>query len=93
MRHYRDAALGLGGEALNTALGHALQMVANTCIWIIASMLVLVLFDVPYQLWQLRQEAAHDQAKRSSASSRKARATRSSRARSASSSVKWRDAG
>jgi flagellar biosynthetic protein FlhB len=52
MRHYRDAALGLGSESLNTALGHALQMVANCCIWIIASMLVLVLIDVPYQLWQ-----------------------------------------
>ena len=52
MRHYRDAALGLGGESLNTGLGHALQMVANTCIWIIASMLVLVVLDVPYQPWQ-----------------------------------------
>jgi flagellar biosynthetic protein FlhB len=46
-----DAIVGLGSEQVETALPHALELVAKTSLLIIASLLIVVLIDVPYQLW------------------------------------------
>jgi flagellar biosynthetic protein FlhB len=46
-----DAILGLGHEQIETALPHALALVAKTSLLIIGSLLIVVLIDVPYQLW------------------------------------------
>jgi flagellar biosynthetic protein FlhB len=43
--------MGMLNEPVNSALPHMLRLVAITCALIIASLLAVVLMDVPYQLW------------------------------------------
>jgi flagellar biosynthetic protein FlhB len=45
------AMMGLMGEPVNSALPHTLRLVLVCCALIIASLLLVVLIDVPYQLW------------------------------------------
>jgi flagellar biosynthetic protein FlhB len=52
MRHYAGALLGLVGESVSMGLSHTGRLIGVCCVWIVASMLVLVTLDVPYQLWQ-----------------------------------------
>ena len=43
--------MGLMNEPVNSALPHTLRLVIVCCVLIVASLLLLVLIDVPYQLW------------------------------------------
>jgi len=52
MRHYSPDAANLILETPTRAMPHALHLVGVTCLWIVGSMLILVAFDVPYQIWQ-----------------------------------------
>jgi flagellar biosynthetic protein FlhB len=45
------AMMGLLAEPVNSALPHTLRLVLVCCALIIASLLLVVLIDVPYQLW------------------------------------------
>jgi len=49
--HYKADVIGLLGEPVRAALPHAAQMVGVVCAATVGSMLLLVLADVPYQLW------------------------------------------
>lgn len=46
-----DAIMSLMSEPTHTALAHSLRLVAGTCALIVGSLLLVVLIDVPYQLW------------------------------------------
>ena len=46
-----DAIMALMNEPSRAALPHALHLVAGSCALIIASLLLVALIDVPYQLW------------------------------------------
>lgn len=46
-----DAIMALMNEPARAALPHALHLVAGSCALIIASLLLVALIDVPYQLW------------------------------------------
>lgn len=43
--------MALMGEPVRTAPAHMLALVARSCAWIIAALLLVALADVPYQLW------------------------------------------
>lgn len=47
---------GLGGEPLNQGMEHAANLMLWAFILISSSMLILVLFDVPYQLWNHKRQ-------------------------------------
>ena len=46
-----DAIMSLMSEPTHAALSHSLRLVAGTCALIVGSLLLVVLIDVPYQLW------------------------------------------
>jgi flagellar biosynthetic protein FlhB len=46
-----DAIMALMNEPARAALPHTLHLVAGSCALIIASLLLVALIDVPYQLW------------------------------------------
>ncbi|AUA57537.1 Flagellar biosynthetic protein flhB [Achromobacter spanius] len=48
---YHDEMLGLMHVAPSAALIKALSLVALCCVFIVASLLVIVLLDVPWQIW------------------------------------------
>lgn len=50
--HYKTEVLDLLVEPVGVALPHAAKMVGVVCAATVGSMLLLVLADVPYQLWQ-----------------------------------------
>ncbi len=43
--------LGLSSEPLQQAIGHALHLIAISFLMLSASLLLIAMFDVPYQLW------------------------------------------
>lgn len=49
--HNKDAMFGLLGEAFPSSLIHLADLVLSTFLYVSASLLVLVLIDVPFQLW------------------------------------------
>jgi flagellar biosynthetic protein FlhB len=49
---HKDEILALGTESVDIALPHAVHLVGVICALIVGSMLLLVVADVPYQLWQ-----------------------------------------
>ncbi len=49
--HYHDDMLGLMHVAPSAALTRALSIVAICCALIVASLLIIVLLDVPWQIW------------------------------------------
>ncbi len=49
--HYKADVIGLLSEPVRVALPHAAQMVGVVCAATVSGMLLLVLADVPYQLW------------------------------------------
>lgn len=48
---FLDDMLALSGMAPNLAVSRAMALVATCCAWIAASLLLVVLIDVPWQLW------------------------------------------
>jgi len=52
MRHFSPDTVGLITEAPTLAMTHALHLVGVSVLWVTASMLILVIFDVPYQIWK-----------------------------------------
>jgi len=56
VRHYSADAISLITETPTIALPHALHLAGVCCLWIIAAMLLLVVFDVPYQIWSHRKK-------------------------------------
>jgi len=47
----RDELLGLMSQPLEQALAHAMRLAAVCCALIVLSLVVVILIDVPYQLW------------------------------------------
>lgn len=46
-----EPVMALMGEPVRTAVPHTLVLVARSCTWIVAALLLVALVDVPYQLW------------------------------------------
>ncbi len=46
-----SALLGLGAEPLGQAIGHSLAIIGNCLLLLSASLIVIAMIDVPYQLW------------------------------------------
>ncbi len=56
MRHYSPEAAALITETPQAALPDALHLVGVTCLWVVFAMLLMVVFDVPYQIWHHRKQ-------------------------------------
>lgn len=50
-KHYLNDLLRLGDEPLGQAIGHALEIIGMSFLILCASLMLVVVFDVPYQLW------------------------------------------
>ena len=50
-KHFLNELAGLGAEHLEQSIGHALNMIGTCFLVLSASLIVVVMFDVPYQLW------------------------------------------
>jgi len=50
-RAFLQELLGLGAEPLEQSIGHGLHVIALCYLLLSASLIVVVMFDVPYQLW------------------------------------------
>ena len=50
-RHFIGELIGLDAEPIDQSIGHALQIVGICFLVLSASLIVVVMFDVPYQLW------------------------------------------
>ncbi len=46
-----EPVMALMGEPVRAAVPHTLVLVARSCTWIVAALLLVALVDVPYQLW------------------------------------------
>jgi flagellar biosynthetic protein FlhB len=51
-----EPIMALLGEPVRTAVPHTLALVARSCIWIVAALLLIALADVPYQLWSFHRK-------------------------------------
>lgn len=50
--HNKDDLFALASESLGASLSHLTHLLLTTSLFIVSSLLLLVLADVPYQLWQ-----------------------------------------
>lgn len=50
-RHFFNELVGLGAEPLGQSISHALNIVGISFLVLSASLILVVMFDVPYQLW------------------------------------------
>ena len=50
-KHFLNELIGLGAEPLEQSIGHALNIIGICFLVLSASLIVVVMFDVPYQLW------------------------------------------
>jgi len=50
-KHYLNDLLRLGDEPIGQAIGHALDIIGMSFLILCASLILVVAFDVPYQLW------------------------------------------
>ena len=50
-KHVLNELVGLGAEPLEQSIGHALNIIGMCFMVLSASLIVVVMFDVPYQLW------------------------------------------
>ena len=50
-KHFLNELIGLGAEPLEQSIGHALNIIGICFLILSASLIVVVMFDVPYQLW------------------------------------------
>lgn len=51
-RHFLDELMGLGDEALAQSVRHGLKIINDCFLILSASLILVVAFDVPYQLWE-----------------------------------------
>jgi flagellar biosynthetic protein FlhB len=51
-----DRLMGLGGEPIDAAIGHAIALAGQALIALTAAMVLIAAVDVPFQLWQYRQD-------------------------------------
>src|SRR5690606_32356796 len=51
-----DRLMGLGSEPINTAIGHAISLSGQALIALTAALVLIAAVDVPFQLWQYRQD-------------------------------------
>lgn len=50
-KHFLNELIGLGAEPLDQSIGHALTIIGICFLVLSASLILVVMFDVPYQLW------------------------------------------
>lgn len=50
-KHFLNALLGLGAEHLEQSIHHAFTMMGTCFLILSASMIIVVVIDIPYQLW------------------------------------------
>ena len=50
-KHFLNELVGLGAEPLEQSISHALNIIGNCFLVLSASLILIVMFDVPYQLW------------------------------------------
>jgi flagellar biosynthesis protein FlhB len=50
-RHYSNELIGLGTEPLEQSISHALGIISMSFLVLSASLILVVMIDVPYQLW------------------------------------------
>jgi flagellar biosynthesis protein FlhB len=50
-RHFLNELIGLGAEPIEQSISHALNIISIFFLVLSASLIVVVMFDVPYQLW------------------------------------------
>ena len=50
-RHFLNELVGLGAEPLEQSISHALNIISICFLVLSASLILIVVFDVPYQLW------------------------------------------
>ncbi|MGZ8947367.1 MAG: flagellar biosynthesis protein FlhB [Methylococcaceae bacterium] len=55
-RHFLAELIGLGAEPLEQSIGHALDIIGTCFLVLSASLIVVVMFDVPYQLWDYNKK-------------------------------------
>jgi flagellar biosynthetic protein FlhB len=51
-----DQLMGLGGEPIHAAIGHAMSIAGQALIALTAALVLIAAIDVPFQLWQYHQE-------------------------------------
>jgi flagellar biosynthesis protein FlhB len=51
-----DKLMGLGGEPIHAAIGHAMSVAGQALIALTAALVLIAAIDVPFQLWQYHQE-------------------------------------
>jgi flagellar biosynthetic protein FlhB len=51
-----ERLMALGSEPINAAIGHAIQLAGHALITLTAALVLIAGVDVPFQLWQHRQE-------------------------------------
>jgi flagellar biosynthetic protein FlhB len=51
-----DALLGLGGEPIERAIGHAMSITGQALIALTGALILIAAIDVPFQLWQYNQD-------------------------------------
>lgn len=51
-----DRLMGLGAEPIHAAIGHAIALSGQALIALTAAMVLIAAVDVPFQLWQYRQD-------------------------------------
>ncbi|WP_313514390.1 flagellar biosynthesis protein FlhB [Pseudomonas sp.] len=52
----RDDLLALSGQPLETALGHAIEVLGNSALWMASGLILIAAADVPFQLWDNKQK-------------------------------------
>ncbi|PZP26192.1 flagellar biosynthesis protein FlhB [Pseudomonas kuykendallii] len=52
----RDDLLALSGQPLETALGHAVEVLGNSALWMACGLILIAAVDVPFQLWDNKQK-------------------------------------
>jgi flagellar biosynthetic protein FlhB len=50
-RHFLNELVGLGTEPVEQSIGHAMQIIERCFLILSASLILVVIIDVPYQLW------------------------------------------
>src|SRR5690606_21584551 len=48
--------MGLGSESIHAAIGHAITLAGHALIALTAALVLIAAVDVPFQLWQYRQD-------------------------------------
>jgi flagellar biosynthetic protein FlhB len=51
-----DRLMALGSEPIHAAIGHAIQLAGHALITLTAALVLIAAVDVPFQIWQHRQE-------------------------------------